>query len=376
VKPVLGIPAEVTEAYTPFASARNIIALLQKKSVDNFVVKYEGWVKGGMMSAYPTKARVEGSLGGKSGFRALAEWLATNGIPFYPSVDFVDLYKPDLGHIKEISTNRSVTRAPVKKAQYRLTTFDIWADSRVSWILRTPIVEKNVARFADSVDDSIPMGLAPDSLGNCVSSDFGVKNGTSRVHTAETWKALLGKLDKKALALSRPMAYALAYADFVSDLPMVSSRFDIESDSVPFYQILLHGYIPFSNIPGNRDLDKATYKLGLLETGACPSYLWASQNAQEIRDTSLESFMGAYSPDWIDEAVATYREVAPILKTVAGKEITGHEILAGGLRKTTFAGGFEIFVNYSDRITRTVDGRTVAPLSYAAGYPLEKRDAK
>jgi hypothetical protein len=370
VKPVLGIPADVTVAYTPFDSARSIIEDLRGRSVDAFIVKYEGWTRGGMMDSYPATARAEAALGGDAGLRRLSRWLSENGIPFYPSVDFVNLYKPDLGHLRELATNRAVNHAPAKIAEHRLTTFDVWADGRVSWTLRAPVVEKSVGRFMASRDKGLAAGLAPDTLGNLPCSDFGSGGGgTSRVAAASTFRSLLAKLDDRGLALSRPLDYALEYADFVSDLPTASSRFDAEDESVPFYQILLRGYLPFSNLPGNRDLGKEEYLLGLLETGAFPSYLWAAREVEQMRDTRLQYFVNVAAEDWIGEAAEVFARVAPILRKVAGKEIAAHEILGRGLRRTTFEGGFEVVVNYSDKSARLEDGRVVAPLSYAAGYP-------
>jgi hypothetical protein len=87
-----------------------------------------------------------------------------------------------------------------------------------------------------------------------------------------------------------------------------------------------------------------------------------------MRDTPLDPFVDVSAEDWIDEAAEVYGEVAPILRRVAGKQIVAHEILGGGLRRTTFEGGFEVLVNYSSEPRRTRDGRVIGPLSYAAGY--------
>jgi hypothetical protein len=370
VKPVAGIPMKTTVAYTSFASARSAIEELRARKVDSFVVKYEGWTAGGMMGRYPSTPKAEASLGGERGFRRLAEWLGSSGIPFFPTVDFVNLYEPDLGHLVELAANRAVNHAPARIQEHRLSTFDAWADSEVSWTLRAPVVKKNVERFAAMWEGKAAgSGIAPDSLGNLPCSDFGLNgDGTSRVAAAATLESLLGKLDGRGMALSRPCDYALGRADYVFDLPTGSSRFDVEDEAVPFYQILLRGYVPFSNLPGNRDLGKEKYELALLETGACPSYLWAASNADDVRDTRLEYFMNVAAEDWIDEAAELYAEVAPLLRKISGKAIVAHEIMGDGLRRTTFEGGFQIVVNYSGRAARTDDGREVAPLSYVAGY--------
>jgi hypothetical protein len=374
-KPVLGVPAETTEAYTPFASARAAVEYLKSAGVPRLAVKYEGWARGGIMAAYPAKASPERALGGRAAFASLASWLDAEGIDFYPAVDFVHLYDPDLGHIVELAANRGINRAPAKISQYRLTTFDPKTGGYSSWLLKEDAVRKGVASFDASLDKKWSMGLAPDSLGGEVASDFS-SGGTSRQSAADSQERLLASLSGRKLCLSRPYDYALKYASLATDLPTESSRFDVESDWVPFYQILLQGYVPFTNAPGNRDLGRERYKLALVETGAQPSYLVVAQNAEAVRDTRLDCYLGIAFDDWKDEAAATYAEVAPLLKREAGKRIVAHELLNNGLRRTVFEGGFEVVVNYSERALAAPGGRTVAAHSYIASDSGLKGEAR
>jgi hypothetical protein len=365
VKPIAGIPMGVYVPYTPFKKAQGILKSLQAKGVGDLVVKYDAWIKGGAMYKYPDRASAVSSLGGNSGMRKFLSFAGKSNIPVYSEVDPVNLYESDITHLKEVNANRAISRSPATQSQYMLTTFDIKKGVYPSWVLKTPYVKEKFEAFLKSMRAFPTAGLAPDSLGNQVSSDFGAKRGGSRQLAAKTWATLLEKSAQgRSQLLSRPCAYALGTVDRVMDLPTRSSRFDIEDEDVPFFQMVLRGFVSYSDLPGNRDLDDVAYKLSLLEAGAMPSYLLVAQHADETRDTKLEAYYNVLAADWLDEAAATYAEVAPILKKVAGAEISRHEILARQVRRTDYSNGVSVVVNYGTKEYKLSRGGAVAPRSY------------
>ena len=46
-------------------------------------------------------------------------------------------------------------------------------------------------------------------------------------------------------------AYALPYADQIVNVPMESSHFNIVDETVPFYQMVIHGSIDYAGSPIN-----------------------------------------------------------------------------------------------------------------------------
>lgn len=369
-KAVLGIPQNVNIAYTPFSDVSATIDTLKEAGVDNFVVKYDGWIKGGIFGKYPSSPKPEGNLGGRGDFKDLLGYMTDNGIDFYAGADFVNLYKSDLGHIKELTSNREINRSPVKVPDFRQSTFDerTTGDTYPNWILRLSAVAKNFNKFFTKFNNKYEgVGLAPDSLGNVVGSDFGRKNGSTRTQTLEGFKEILDDTSStNPVMLSAPFDYAFSSVSYICDAPTISSSYEIEDYAVPFYQIVLKGYIPFSNFPGNRDLDEYEYVLKLLETGADMSYLWITQNQDELRDSRLQSYMSVYADDWISEAADVYNELKPILGNVSGQTIVSHEVYSNGGRITVYENGYKILTNYSDK-TVTIDGLTAQPYSYAVG---------
>lgn len=368
-KGVLGIPMKVNIPFTPFNSVIDSVETLKSEGVDDFVVKFDGWMNGGIFGKYPTSPKPAKSLGGKKGFKNLISYLKENFIDFYVGGDFVNVYKSDVRHIKELSANRQINKSPAVIPDYRMSTFDekTTGDTYPYWMMRLPVVKKFYDKFLRKFSKKYGnLGIAPDSLGNKVGSDFG-KKGNSRDKTAQGFEELLDKTAaKNPVLLSRPFDYGLKSASYITDVPVNSSDYDIENYSIPFYQMLIKGYIPFSNLSANRALNKNDYFLQLLETGSDISYLWITENQEELRDSRLQSYSFAYAPDWIDEAVETYKELKPILQNLSGQKIVEHKVYENGARITVYENGIKILTNYSDNIA-TVDGLSAQAHSYAVG---------
>jgi len=364
-QPVAGIPMNVMMSYTPFSDVVKTIEKLELKGVEKFVVKYDGWTDGGLFGSYPVKAAPEKAAGGKKDFSSMLETLGKKNIPFFGGADFVNLYKSNITHLKELHANRSINKTPAAIPEYALSTFNVKADSDPFWILKAPSIEKFSSRFYTSLEKYPSLGLAPDSLAGTLASDFSNKDGTSRSQTAAVFESIIAKFSSsRKLFFSRPFAYALPYTTFAADLPCTSSRFDIEDASVPFYQIVLKGYIPFSNLPANRSLDQRSYVLSLLESGAMPSFVWVTQNADKMRDTRLDSYMSVFADDWFDESTAIYKEVSPILDLVKGSEIISHKILDNGLREIMYEGGITIITNPTSETVSHSSGLVLKSMSY------------
>lgn len=368
-KGVLGIPMKVNIPFTPFNSVIDSVETLKSEGVDDFVVKFDGWMNGGIFGKYPTSPKPAKSLGGKKGFKNLISYLKENLIDFYVGGDFVNVYKSDVRHIKELSANRQINKSPAVIPDYRMSTFDekTTGDTYPYWMMRLPVVKKFYDKFLRKFSKKYGnLGIAPDPLGNKVGSDFG-KKGNSRDKTAQGFEELLDKTAaKNPVLLSRPFDYGLKSASYITDVPVNSSDYDIENYSIPFYQMLIKGYIPFSNLSANRALNKNDYFLQLLETGSDISYLWITENQEELRDSRLQSYSFAYAPDWIDEAVETYKELKPILQNLSGQKIVEHKVYENGARITVYENGIKILTNYSDKIA-TVDGLSAQAHSYAVG---------
>lgn len=90
--------------------------------------------------------------------------------------------------------------------------------------------------------------------------------------------------------LPRANAYALPYADFLTEMPEGGSGYALLGESVPFYYLVVNGSIPYAlETAGNLSPDLQKTKLKWLEYGAAPYFLLSGESSEKLTDTAAES---------------------------------------------------------------------------------------
>ena len=183
-------------------------------------------------------------------------------------------------------------------------------------------------------------------------------------------KASLSKLEGtgKKILLSDSNDYAFAYADNIINVPLGDNDYYIVDETVPFYEMLIHGYIDYAGAAINLSdsYDKADIVLNLVENGASPHFMFTYDNSSDIKNTGLNRFYSTTYESWRDDAIAIYSEVNEALKYVNGAAMTDHKTLDNGVKAVAYDNGVTIYINTGNR-EQTVDGVSVPARSYAVG---------
>lgn len=109
-----------------------------------------------------------------------------------------------------------------------------------------------VEKFVKS--DSYGNGVSLYGPGEMLYSDFG-KNPISRAETVENYRAMFAALGERPAVVNSGNAYTYPYADKIYALPTSSDGNVLFSRSVPFVQMVLHGYLSYGAESGDDLLD-------------------------------------------------------------------------------------------------------------------------
>ncbi|WP_123041817.1 DUF5696 domain-containing protein [Cohnella candidum] len=360
----LGIPYTTVEALTSFDDLRRMTDRLIGKGIRTIGIRYEGWTSGGMKDEVPTSPDAETALGGNKSFRKLASDLKQKGVAFYPAVDPVQLYENGNGFNKFMDAAKNISRAPALIRSYLLSTGAKDRNVRPWYLLKPESVREAVGRYSESARKKGIGRTAYQSIGSMVYSDFR-KRMLSKNETGRIWEESLKTAASRSEGLSfdHANAYAFSSAENVTDVPLYSSRYDVEDDSVPFYSIALSGLIPAYSEPINLAGNTRAYLLKLIETGTFPAYRFVAGDGSRLIGTEFDGlYSGGFEP-WFDDVAAEYRELDEALRPILGQPIVDHDQIAEGVYRTVFANGKTAAVNYTDK-TATVDGEPVEPNGY------------
>jgi hypothetical protein len=141
--------------------------------------------------------------------------------------------------------------------------------------------------------------------------------------------------------------YAVPYSDYVTDLDIDTKAVNIIDESVPFYQIALHGLVNYSGSAINLSEDQTDMILKSAETGAGLYYTFMNASTSVLQDGEYTQYYACNFMDWKDTAVELYNRFNTELGDTYNQYIVGHEKLASGVYKTTYENGKSVVVNYN-----------------------------
>lgn len=361
-KSVLGIPTTVFDPLTKYKDLKTITDTLKSKKVDSVVIRYLEWMNNKETGKVPVSAGLDGGLGSKKDFEDFVSYAKSNNIGFYPNVDFVTFSKMGNGFLGLVDAAKTPKQSPAY--QMNATNF-FTAFGKRSMLLTPSGVVKAFDKYEKSFDKYNNTGISLQALGNIVYSDNS-KYGVKRGETPSIWTSIFSKAKKnsQSIMLSNPNAYALPYTDYIVNVPEPELKVNIADEAIPFYQMVIHGVIPYSGSSINLESSTQDSFLLNVETGANLGYTLFKNDGSLVKDSSLNYLYSCDLGTWLDTMAKEYNEIQELNSKVAGKKIVSHVALADGVKETTYENNVKVIVNYNDKSV-TMDGNTVNAKGFA-----------
>lgn len=368
-KSILGIPYEALNAVTTFKQAGIMADEMNAQGIDNIRMRMLGWSSGGVYHE-PSAAKPLGKLGGTSAFKKLADKLKNSGGALYPDTALLHVYEDTLGFAPSSDAARFTTRevalqAPINRALNRMDE-----DLGLFYLLSPSKLPTFIDRFSSHYSRLGLSSLSLRDLGEELNGDY----RASRVVNRQTAKSIaedgFSSLHSEYadLMVDGGNSYSLPYASHIIDAPMSSSGFNITDESVPFYELVLHGFADYTGEPINQSTEQDPSKqlLKLLEYGASPRFVWTYESSTAFKFTKFDYWYATQYTDWLNQAAGLYKKADEVLAPLRSVPMTNHEKLQEGVYRSTFGNGTTITVNYNDSAV-TVDGVSIDSNQYVIG---------
>ena len=170
----------------------------------------------------------------------------------------------------------------------------------------------------------------------------------------------------KSVLASGANDYAAACADRIMDAPMQSGQLDAFDVDIPFYAIVFRGYVPLAGTALNLSVDADELFLRSVESGCGLTYAVTAAYDPLLSNSNYPYFSRTVYEDLKDDMASNVERISAYLDDIRGAEITAHEVLDNGLRKTSFSNGTIVYTNFSDTQQQTEFG-PVAPRDFVTG---------
>ena len=193
-------------------------------------------------------------------------------------------------------------------------------------------------------------------------SDFGypeyyVKSGMGKQVSAinESFKNSGYKV-----AASGANAYAAVSADVIFNTPLNSSKLEIFTADIPFYQLVFKGKTATVSEAVNSGITYQTKKLMALEGGASMLFtLSADYNSTAVLSYHKDIYAVQFNGNK-ETIIAATQELKDYYESISGQTIKDHQLITENVRLTTYENGVKIYVNYSEDDYITPDGTVKA----------------
>lgn len=320
----------------------------------NLSVSVLGYTSGGLNNSYPKHFPLDGGPGGKSGYKKLSQTLKENGVNFSFTTDYAKAYAGAGVNEKKLALNISNQFTTLTDSRAGSTAkFNLINPDDAAALMKGDL--KNINKYNASVDYA--------SVGSLLYS--GYKNRDyDRAYTAEKFREAI-ELSQVTANIIKPNAYMWAVCDSYLEMPVSSSGFMIETESVPFLQMVVSGKMQTYSTAINLNYTGEDLILRLIDYNVYPSFLVTQKDALELYGTNSAGIFTSSYDIWKDTIKSIYTQVDGVLSAVAGCTVEDRYTAGNGVYVTVYSNGKKVVVNYGGAEV-TVDGTAIAAKSAAA----------
>ncbi|MCB8928469.1 MAG: hypothetical protein H6652_22945 [Ardenticatenaceae bacterium] len=328
-------PVLFWERLIPMTTVEQMHTILNELDVLNAEVIYYGWQPLGASDMPPRSLRLDRNLGNLNEINEMvADVLEGNG-RFYLYLD----PQAALWYTGGYSERRDLAMS--------ITNINLIGYNRekVNYYLNLDALTNTYTRLSDDMTADLNAGWALDGISNSLYSDFKENHFLNREQAIASYQALLAENDVNT-GFYLPNDYLFGQMQAYFDIPISDSGYLYTTETVPFLQIVLSGYVPYYGPALNFSSNTRADLLRHVDYGVYPSYFLTQEATVNIIDTFSNWIYTSSYDQWGQEVQETYQWINSLLGPVTGAHIIAREALADDVVAVTYSNGQQIVVNY------------------------------
>lgn len=348
-KSVIGYEDVVT------TTVSDVEAIVEDINNINLSIGLYGWQDGGITTSKPWKTDFTKKIGSEQAFADLFTEYNKIGIDISFVTDYVNINEEQLNYTGNAA--KHINGWYLERHLLGDVPFTDFAYAKPA---------KSASWLTSQVEDLAKVDIGSHSIEG-LSEILMSEHGNDSMNAEEVitlYQETLSNLPEDIeLNLKTPNQYLWAYTDRFLQAPVYPTQFLIETDTVPFLQLVLNGsmevYGPYSNFSFSSQKDM----LRMIDYNIYPSFVLTEEASYLLSTTnSLDMYSTEYA-QYKDLITTVYEEVNGALKEVINASWVSRDVLAVGIIKNSYDNGVEILINYSEEVY-DYKGTQVVPMSY------------
>lgn len=340
------------QTMTSFGQAKDILQYCQENGGAGLMMNLQGWTKDGYTPWKVSDGKPASQLGGEKGLRELAAYATQANVPLFLQENYVISNKGSrlFKESQYAVNNNSMLITSARSDVYLLNPF------RALQYLLNRILPKRAVYGVQ--------GITFEHMGHFLYYDYNPKAPATREATADTWLEMMRK-SRESLgftAAEEAGAFAFSQVDWITKVPDEATDYIFTDESVPFYQMVVNGYLLYTGKSFNKFYDKQYEKMKALEYGYTPVYDLTWARTELLKNTACETIFSSRFEDWKEEIVGVIAEFSA-LGDLAARPMISHERLENQVVRVRYQGAGKLLLNYGTEAA-VVDGVTVEAMNY------------
>jgi hypothetical protein len=330
-----------------------ILADLRARGITNINASMLGWNDGGITLGDPRNTNFSKEIGTKRDFMKLIDTTKQEGIDLSFQDDYYWINEQMMSLRRNASKHYNTWYSSIDTFQDPIETFYYARPIRsVEWM-------KNQADvFSDMGVQSYTVSGITDHL----ISDF--TDDTTRTMSKQIITDGFDTLaTKNKVNASNPNSYLWPFIYRYLNTPVYGTQYLIETDTVPFLQLVLQGtmelYGPYSNFSFYTDEDV----LRMIDYNVYPSFVLTDQPAYLLTDTNSKNFYSTEYDLYEELIYKIYHKVDTALSPVIGFQWIDRQVIENGIIVNTYESNIKVVINYTQD-SYNYEGIMIQPVSF------------
>ncbi len=364
-KRFLGVPYHKVSSLTNTDEVKIIVDELLKEGIVNLNVMYEGFYNQGIKATYAGKINYHSVIGSRKKLESLNEYLDSNNVNFYPTFRVSSAYTKD--NLKDKMIVKNIYGDDVARYDVLEPTYLLNKDTTPLYTLHIDTYQKTLKRITNELDKIGISNIGFLDFGSEIYGNYQNKYTYYRSDCLNEYQKsmneYIGKFNN--VMTNNPNDYAFSYTDIALNIPSKGTDYQIVLYSVPFYQLVVSGYLDYSFEPFNLNDEYSIdyYKMKALEYASNISMIWTYSKTDTLIGTEYDKYYSTYYKNWFVDTIDIYKEMNQT--GVYKGALLYHNVLdeKGLITKSIYDNGLEIIFNYTNKTY--MDGNLeVLPNSY------------
>lgn len=364
----LGFPCNKRVALTTGRQAQTIVQALNEAGVSAVNTRLIGWTGNGVRNTrLPLSGKVLRTMAAPGEWKAFAAVAERGDNTLSLSVDLLNFSRSGGGF--SVLNDSAVNLFNVRERHTARMPSDKLDNASVpTWYrLSSQRVPEAAQQLFSRLKELGQTAVTLEGLGNELYSDFSAGRYADRLQCRRNWQTVLRMLADSGdrVEMDGGNAYVYPYAQRIYGLAAQSDGSRLLDESVPFLQIVLHGYIPYTMPSGSRAADSAVYRLACLELGGDPLYQVMGGDPAALLGSAFTSLYSTGYAQQAEEMQACYAAYGAVYAALYDQTITDHRRMAEQVYCTVYESGTVVAVNYG-----SADASVVGYAVPAGGYAV------